>query len=96
MVSLWVYANSEGISSAREIERLMEWEPGMQWLGGLQTVNHHSLSYFRIEHRAALDELFAQLLALLAQAGSAAATRKARSQRWRKWRRIWGRNRRRR
>src|ERR1035437_5758848 len=69
MVSLWVYAYSEGISSAREIERLMEWEPGMQWLGGLQTVNHHSLSDFRIEHRAALDELFAQLLALLAQAG---------------------------
>src|ERR1035441_7620904 len=54
---------------AGEIERLMEWEPGMQWLGGLQTVNHHSLSDFRIEHRAALDELFAQLLALLAQAG---------------------------
>jgi transposase len=69
MVSLWVYAYSEGISSAREIERLMEWEPGMQWLGGLQTVNHHSLSDFRIEHGAALDELFAQLLALLAQAG---------------------------
>jgi transposase len=69
MVSLWVYAYSEGISSAREIERLMEWEPGMQWLGGLQTVNHHSLSDFRTEHRAALDELFAQLLALLAQAG---------------------------
>src|SRR5437773_1776155 len=30
LVSLWVYAYSEGISSAREIERLMEWEPGMQ------------------------------------------------------------------
>jgi transposase len=69
MVSLWVYAYSEGISSAREIERLMEWEPAMQWLGGLQKVNHHSLSDFRIEHRAALDELFADLLALLAQAG---------------------------
>jgi transposase len=69
MVSLWIYAYSEGISSAREIERLMEWEPGMQWLGGCQAVNHHSLSDFRIEHRAGWDELFAQLLALLAQAG---------------------------
>jgi len=69
LVSLWVYAYSQGISSAREIERLMEWERGMQWLGGLQTVNYHSLSDFRIEHRAALDEMFAELLALLAQEG---------------------------
>ena len=69
MVSLWVYAYSEGISSAREIERLMEWEPGMQWLGGLVTVNHHTLSDFRVEHKAALDELFAELLALLESAG---------------------------
>jgi transposase len=69
MVSLWVYAYSEGITSAREIQRLMEWEPAMQWLGGLQEINHHSLSDFRIQHRAALDELFADLLALLAEAG---------------------------
>ena len=69
LVSLWVYAYSEGISSAREIERLMEWEPGMQWLGGLVAVNHHTLSDFRVEHKAALDELFAQLLALLETAG---------------------------
>jgi transposase len=69
LVSLWVYAYSEGISSAREIERLMEWEPGMQWLGGLVTVNHHTLSDFRVEHKAALDELFAELLALLESAG---------------------------
>ena len=69
LVSLWVYAYSEGISSAREIERLMEWEPGMQWLGGLVAVNHHTLSDFRVEHKAALDELFAQLLALLESAG---------------------------
>src|ERR1700730_17416659 len=69
LVSLWVYAYSEGISAAREIERLMEWEPGLQWLGGLETVNHHTLSDFRVEHKAALDELFVQLLALLDTAG---------------------------
>ena len=69
MVSLWVYAYSEGISSAREIERIMAWEPGMQWLGGLVTVNHHTLSDFRVEHKAALDELFAQLLAVLESVG---------------------------
>src|ERR1019366_211069 len=65
LVSLWVYAYSEGISSAREIERLMPWEPAMPWLSGLETVNAHTLSDFRVEHKVALDELFAQLLALL-------------------------------
>src|SRR5258708_6696404 len=69
LVSLWVYAYSEGISSAREIERLMEWEPGMQWLGGLEAVNHHTLSDFRGKHQAGLDELFTQLLALLETEG---------------------------
>src|ERR1017187_3776702 len=69
LISLWVYAYSEEIGSARQIERMMQWEPGMQWLAGLEKINHHSLSDFRVEHGAALDELFAQLLALLAEAG---------------------------
>ncbi len=69
LVSLWVYAYSEGIGSAREIERQMEWEPGLQWLAGLETVNHHTLSDFRVDHKAALDGLFAELLGLLEHAG---------------------------
>jgi len=69
LVSLWVYAYSEGITSAREIERLMPWEPGMQWLSGMETVNAHTLADFRVEHKSALDELFAELLALLEEGG---------------------------
>ena len=69
LVSVWVYAYSEGISSAREIERVMEWEPGFQWLSGLEKINHHTLSDFRVDHKQALDELFAQLLAMLESAG---------------------------
>jgi len=69
LVSVWVYAYSEGISSAREIERVMEWEPGLQWLSGLEKINHHTLSDFRVEHKQALDELFAELLAMLESAG---------------------------
>jgi len=69
MVSLWVYAYSEGISSAREIERLMEWEPGLQWLAGLATVNHHTLSDFRVERRQELNELFTQVLGMLEAGG---------------------------
>jgi multidrug efflux pump subunit AcrA (membrane-fusion protein) len=64
-----VYAYSEGIGSAREVERVMQWERGMQWLAGLEAVNHHTLSDFRVNHREALDELFAQLLALLETEG---------------------------
>jgi transposase len=65
LVSVWVYAYSEGIGSAREIERLAQYEPGLQWLCGLEAINHHTLSDFRVEHKAALDELFAEMLALL-------------------------------
>ena len=68
LVSLWLYAYSEGISSAREIEDVMQWEAGLQWLSGLAAVNHHTLSDFRVDHKDALDELFAQLLAMLEQA----------------------------
>lgn len=69
LVSIWVYAYSEGISSAREIERLMEWEPGLQWMGGLEKVNHHTLSDFRVNQREALNELFTQLLGMLEAGG---------------------------
>ncbi len=69
LVSVWVYAYSEGISSAREIERIMQWEPGLQWMCGLEEINHHTLSDFRVEHKGALDELFAELLAMLEGAG---------------------------
>jgi transposase len=65
LVSVWVYAYSEGMGSAREIERFMEYEPGFQWLCGLSSINHHTLSDFRVKQKKALDELFAQMLAVL-------------------------------
>jgi transposase len=65
LVSIWIYALSEGVSSAREIERLMEYEPGLMWLSGREVINHHTLSDFRATHKEALDEVFTGLLALL-------------------------------
>ena len=35
LISLWLYAYSRGISSARELARQCEYEPGCQWLCGL-------------------------------------------------------------
>ena len=65
LISVWLYAYSRGISSAREIARRCEYEPAFQWLTGLSVINHHTLSDFRIEHREALNELFTQVLAVL-------------------------------
>src|SRR2546421_5860109 len=62
LVSLWIYAYSRGISSAREIARRCCYEPAFQWLCGLGEINHHTLSDFRVDHDASLRELFVQVL----------------------------------
>ena len=69
LISLWVYAYSRGVSSAREVARRCEYEPGFQWLCALEKVNHHTLSDFRVLHQEALQELFAQLLGVLSAEG---------------------------
>lgn len=69
LVSIWMYSYSMGVASARAIERMMAYEPGLRWLTADQEVNHHSLSDFRVGHQEALDELFAQMLAMLETAG---------------------------
>ena len=69
LISIWIYAYSRGIGSAREISRLCEIDPAFQWLTGMDSINHHSLSDFRVDHRTALDELFTQVLGLLSHEG---------------------------
>jgi transposase len=68
-IALWIYAYSEKVSSAREMERRCSYHPAYQWLTGCEVINHHTLSDFRVEHQAALDGLFAQLLATLSSEG---------------------------
>src|SRR6266852_3027377 len=65
LISLWVYAYSQGIGSAREVARRCEYDPAFQWLTGLQQVNYHTLADFRVEKQNKLDELFTQVLAAL-------------------------------
>jgi len=69
LVSLWIYAYSRGISSAREIARRCTYEPAFQWLCGLGAINHHTLSDFRVDHDASLRELFVQVLGVLSSEG---------------------------
>lgn len=69
LISLWIYAYSEGVSSAREVARRCEYHPAYPWLTGCEGVNHHTLSDFRVARQAALDELFAQVLGVLSAEG---------------------------
>jgi transposase len=69
LLSVWLYGYSEQVSSAREIARLMEYEPGLMWLSGLGEVNYHTLADFRAEHEEELKQLLVELLGLLSQEG---------------------------
>ena len=65
LITIWLYAYKRGVGSAREIYRMCATDPGMQWLTGLKQINHHTLSDFRVEHDAALKQLFEQVLGML-------------------------------
>ena len=69
LIRLWLYAYSRGISSAREVARQCEFEPGLQRLCGLHAISHRTLSGFRSENKAALDDLFTQVLGMLSAEG---------------------------
>ncbi|MEO7144520.1 MAG: IS1182 family transposase [Bryobacteraceae bacterium] len=69
LLSVWLYGYSEQVTSAREIERLMEYEPGLMWLSGLGEVNHHTLSDFRADNQEELKKLLGELLGLLSAEG---------------------------
>lgn len=51
------------------MERRCAYHPAYQWLTGMEAVNHHTLSDFRVEHQRALDELFVQVLGVLSAEG---------------------------
>lgn len=67
--SLWIYAYSRSIGSAREVTRRCAYDPAFQWLTGLMEVNYHTLADFRVGYKDELDELFVQILGLLSAEG---------------------------
>jgi len=69
LISLWLYAYSRGISSAREVAQRCAYEPAFQWICGLEPLNYHTLADFRSDHKAALDDLFVQVLGMLSAEG---------------------------
>jgi transposase len=69
LVSIWIYAYSKGINSAREISRLCEYDPAYQWLTGMEPINYHTLADFRSSHKDSLDQLFVQVLGIMSAEG---------------------------
>ena len=69
LISLWIYAYKDSVSSAREIARLCEFDPAYQWLTGMEVVNYHTLADFRIDHEQALNGLFIEVLGVLSHQG---------------------------
>lgn len=65
LVGLWLYGCTRGVGSARELARRCEESAPFRWLCGGVTVNHRLLSDFRVDHSAALNELFTQVIATL-------------------------------
>ena len=69
LLTLWLYAISIGIGSARKIARLTTSDDAFRWLVGDQRVSHDTLAAFRVGHGAALDKLFTDVLAALVHKG---------------------------
>lgn len=68
LLALWLVAASDGVGSARALERLCEHHDVYRWLCGGVSVNHHTLSDFRVGNADLLDRLLAEHLAALAKA----------------------------
>src|SRR5438105_491951 len=67
LVALWLYAATRGVGSARELARLCAESHPYLWLCGGVSLNHHTLSDFRVMHGDALDELLTQVIASLVE-----------------------------
>ena len=69
LLTLWLYAISEGIGSARHVARLCTRDDVYRWICGGVEPNHHTVSDFRVGHGGKLDALLTEVLAALMSAG---------------------------
>jgi transposase len=63
--ALWLYATLEGVGSARALAWLCSGHHAFRWLVGGVSVNHHTLSDFRVEHGDFLDQVLTHSVAVL-------------------------------
>jgi transposase len=69
LLALWLYATTEGIGSARQLDRLCDAHDAYRWLRGGVPINYHMLSDFRVANQKALDDLLTEILASLMLSG---------------------------
>jgi transposase len=69
LITLWLYAISQGVSSAREIDELRVTHIAYMWICGGVCLNYHTISDFRTGFEAELDELMTQVVEQLDAAG---------------------------
>ena len=69
LIALWLFATSEGVGSGRQLDRLCERDDAYRWICGGVQVNYHTLTDFRVDHGAALDNLLTQVLGVLMHQG---------------------------
>lgn len=70
LLSLWLYATSQGIGSARRLSELCTSDLAYMWLCGDETINAHTLSDFRRRGAAALERLMKSMLTALVASGN--------------------------
>ena len=69
LLTLWMYAVSQAVGSAREIERLTRSDAAFKWIVGDLKVSHHLLSRFRVGYGEAFSQLVTDVLAALMEKG---------------------------
>lgn len=68
-VALWLFATIQNVGSARKLACLCQEHDAYRWLCGGVSVNHHTLSDFRVQHGDALDGLLTQVIVALVDRG---------------------------
>jgi transposase len=69
LFALWLYAATDSVGSARQLERLCFEHRAYEWLRGNVPVNYHMLADFRVQHGDLLKELQVESLAGLIAEG---------------------------
>jgi transposase len=69
LLALWLYATSDGVGSARALDRLCDSHDVYRWLCGGVSLNYHTLADFRVGCTDLLDRLLSEHLAALSKAG---------------------------
>ena len=69
LVALWLYAISQGVTSAREIDVLRVEHLAYIWICGGVSLKYHTISDFRTDYEEELDELMTEVVEQMDQAG---------------------------